>query len=525
METIIRNLDIFIKKYHFTLLLKNILFFLTLTILITIFFLFVEHTLWLDTLLRKIVFWSLLAFVLLIGIWYLLLPFVQISKFSRRIDRYKAADIIGKFFPEISDKFRNLLELNELHGVSREKYVLLEAAIIQKSKGLTVFKFPKAIDYSKLKRTLFLATPIILGMLLLTFTKPQFITEPFQRIINYNTYFEKPLPFEFVLLNDELSGLQGEQLVIEMMLRGNVIPSDASIDIEGNLYPMRKIDKQSHQYTIQQLKKNFSFRFFANGYYSAYFDVEVVVKPVILSFAAELVFPKYIQKQSEIKKNSTDFLVPEGTQINWTFHSRDVSKMVYYIEKAEKIIENVPTKKDIYRHSQIFKRSEQIRFLYSNEYRNLLDTLQMFVEVIPDNYPSINLIEARDSIFLNRIYFSGEITDDYGFTNLKFHYKTKQEKTFEQIEIPISKQLTEQRFYYMFDFSIIDGWREKEIEYYFTVSDNDGVNGAKTTKSNIRYFSMPDPEKNERNIQSKAREYFFRYVKFINRSAKDDARI
>jgi hypothetical protein len=503
MESIINKLDNFIRKYHFSLLVKNLIFFLLFTTLLIVFFSFVEYSLWLDTTFRTVIFFLFVLSVFLSGVWYLFLPFVRISRFHKRIDRYKAADLIGKFFPEVQDKFRNLLELNDVSNVSREKTELLEAAILQKTKSLNIFQFQKALDFSRLKRAGFLLLPVLLGFFMLTFTKPDIVQQSFERILKYNTEFEKPAPFEFELLNEELTGLQGQTATLQLKLSGTSIPPKATIFINGNSYPMQKTSASLHQYTIQQLKENFRFSFEANGYRSKDYTFNVIVKPTILNFGAELIYPAYTAKQNEMVSNATDFLVPQGTRIRWSFKGKDISRIIALYKDKEETLQNLPMHPNAFGWSAVFMQSGKVDFSSSNQYIQNSDTLTMFVEVVPDAYPAIQIEEIRDSLLLNRVYYSGEVSDDYGFNALKFYVKARSQNDYTVVDLPFSQQISEQRFYYIYDFSEIPNWREEEIEYYFAVSDNDGVNGSKTTRSLVKMFTMPGKEELKQSYQEK----------------------
>ncbi len=59
----------------------------------------------------------------------------------------------------------------------------------------------------------------------------------------------------------------------------------------------------------------------------------------------------------------------------------------------------------------------------ANEYLRNADSLSYTVSVIPDNYPTISIEQVRDSIYDKKIYFTGLIKDDYGFSRLTFNYQ------------------------------------------------------------------------------------------------------
>jgi hypothetical protein len=503
MDSLLSNLDKFIRKYHFTLLVKNIIFFFLFLIAVVLLFSLIEYSLWLNSTPRKVLFFGLLILTFCLGLWFFFLPFMKISKYYKKINRFDAADIIGYYFPEIRDKFRNLLELRKIEHVSRENIALLNAAIQQKSEKLTGFKFSSAIEKSRLKRAAILFLPVLTGFIFLAFTMPETIKNPLDRIVHYNTKYEKPAPFEFVLESEILSGIQGDNAIIELAFRGEAIPDGSNIIINGNAYPMQRLSTSKYQYTIKQLKTDFVFHFEANGFVSREYHFDVIVKPSIVSFIASLTYPAYTGRVNETKKNSTDFQVPQGTKINWTIQAKDVSKIIATSFEKEYLLSQMPGGASVYRFQKQFGHPENLIFTAFSDQVVVKDSILMFIDVIPDQYPNIIIEELRDSLYINRIFFTGNINDDYGFTELNFYYKPEGKEDFIKSGIPFTQQIIDQQFYFMFDFSAIDQWREIPIDYYFSITDNDAVNGRKTTKSHIRTFVMPDSEEMEKVYEEK----------------------
>jgi hypothetical protein len=100
-----------------------------------------------------------------------------------------------------------------------------------------------------------------------------------------------------------------------------------------------------------------------------------------------------------------------------------------------------------------------------------------------------------DSLFADRIYFKGNIKDDYGFSSLKFVYSVfntahnllEQNKT---IDIHIDKNATIQDFYFHIDAGALNLNPGYSMEYFFEVKDNDGINGPKASKTQAVAFRL-----------------------------------
>ncbi|GAB1451438.1 hypothetical protein MASR2M47_14940 [Draconibacterium sp.] len=112
---------------------------------------------------------------------------------------------------------------------------------------------------------------------------------------------------------------------------------------------------------------------------------------------------------------------------------------------------------------------------------------------------------------LTRFYFKGNIGDDYGFSKLQFHYNIDNMDS--AISIPFVKMMTDQEFYFAFDFMDLNQ-KEGIVSYYFSVSDNDAVNNYKTTTSNSFSFQFPNSEE----ILAKDKEQFEKLQANIDKS-------
>lgn len=491
MSNIISKIDSFIKNYHRNLLLKNMLFFGIYFISLILLLSFIEHLVWFSSSSRKVILFAALLFILFMGIYWLLLPFIKLTKFSKKIDRKTAADIIGKFFPEISDKFRNILELNDILNVSRENIALLEAAIEQKSSKFSNYNLNLAINKSNLYKAFFVFISTFGFLLALYFVNPIIISGSINRITNFNTTFTKPAPFEFILHNKTLSSVQGENIEILLSLEGNRVPAEAKIIIENNEFNMVKIDRNKFSYQINNLNESFNFKFKASDYFSSSYKFNVFSKPKISGFAVELVYPSYLQKQPEVIQNITNLTVPQGTSVRWSFSTAKADQMFVVNNKQKVELTQNTIKKHVFQFSTTIHSFSQFLFSVANQEKMFSDSLYATVDVIKDLYPVITFDQKIDSLLPNKRFFKGSIADDYGFTSFYFYYKAINEKNYTKVPIPFNKNILEQEYFYFFNFSDIPNWKESSIQYFFEVSDNDGVNGPKSTRTQEYIFEMP----------------------------------
>ncbi len=122
--------------------------------------------------------------------------------------------------------------------------------------------------------------------------------------------------------------------------------------------------------------------------------------------------------------------------------------------------------------------------------------LSYSIDVIPDLFPEIEVMQIIDSTQLTRFFFKGVIGDDYGFSGLRFHYNIDNSDS--TISIPFVRSMNDQEFYFSYDFNDLPQ-KEGSISYYFSVTDNDAVNHFKTTTSESYLFLFPNKEELQAN--------------------------
>ena len=113
---ILQALDAFIRKYYKNLLLKGVLYAVGIVLTLFLALVLLEHFGWMSPTARALLFWGGLAAVAAVVAWLVIRPLLKMHGLGKCIDRPQAARIIGRHFPEVSDKLLNLLQL--MDGVS-----------------------------------------------------------------------------------------------------------------------------------------------------------------------------------------------------------------------------------------------------------------------------------------------------------------------------------------------------------------------------------------------------------------------
>lgn len=468
-----------------------------------------EYFSWFNTGIRSALFYTFMSTtVYLIG-RYIILPIAQISRLGKVINHEKAAEIIGKHFSEVQDVLLNTLQLHSLEESNTENSDLIQASIDQKIKHLQPVPFADAVDLKKNRKYLPYALPPVIIILTVLLISPSFIIAPSKRIIYHNEVFERPAPFTIKILNDKLQAVQQDDFTVKVKIEGDEIPSQLFLQSSQSNYRMEKESSVLYSYTFRNLQQNTPFIITADQYNSREYTIKILPKPIILSFDVLAEYPAYLSRKNETMANTGDLTVPAGTRLTWKFFTRDTRKLLFRI--GGKLTEVEAGKSNTFIQSVRMMSGMPYSVIIGNEYFSNRDSLSYVINVIPDLYPSIDVQEFRDSIYDNRLYYQGNIKDDYGLSKLLFTWSVKKqgsENTKDDIktrDVKFDKSLLQQQFFYFMDMSTLFIQPGDEVEYYFEVWDNDGITGNKSTRSARHIFKVPTLDEIEK-IRDKKNE-------------------
>ena len=493
----------FLRKYYLDKMYKGIILFVIILLATFIAFSLFEYFSYSNSVVRSILFYSFILLAVGIAVAYIILPALKISGLGKQLSNEEIAKIIGDHFDQIDDKLLNLFELQkQMERGDYASYDLLSAAIDSKIDSFKAYSFVQAIPVQKTKRfALWMLLPIAIFLLLFSIKKELF-TEPTKRIVHYSEVYEKPAPYSFVVTNDSLKAFQYEDYTVNVKVEGSEVPDEVFIKYKNRNYKCQKNANSEFSYTFSNLQQNTEFQINTDEVTSTLYEIEVLPKPVMLGFNISLHFPSYLNKPDEVLENVSNLTVPEGTKITWNFITRNSDNLILMVDGHEKVISS---EKDNYLVNVTASNSFTYSILNKNKFMTGKDTLTDEVTIIKDMYPDIYVQSQQDSAYHDRVYFKGNIKDDYGFTKLHFVYNKldKDGKVISSgnvLPVKIQNGVTIQDFYYYFDQGMFDLNPGEQIDYYFQVYDNDGVNGAKSTKSSVQTYKVRTMDEIENDL-------------------------
>ena len=485
-DRLIEQIDAFIRKYYKNEMLKGVLVFTGFLLASWLLVSGLEYFGRFSSTVRLVL---LIVFILGNGFIlgrYFIKPLLNLYAFGKRIDRKQAASIIGSFFPNVSDRLLNTLQLNEVNNPDDRSYELLRASVAQRSNELSAVAFVDAVRYQESKRYLKYVIPVALAFLAVGVFVPSWLVDGSSSVMNYE--LAQPAPFSFRVVSNTGAIDEGESVTIEAEITGKYIPENTYIVSDRGRFLMKKTRKNRVAFTFENMKASTDFHFEAEDIRSDNFHINVIGKSSLGKLVAELHYPKYLGKKDEIVSNIADLDLPEGTQVNWTLAARNVKSIAVLWNDSTRFFPS-----DQAEFSAKYRSSGQLRFVMKNAVTSKADTASVQLKIIKDAFPTIFVNEAVDSLRASVRSFEGMVSDDYGLTSLKFHYviKSKEGKERRQSLSVQSVSGTSDKFVFTVDFSREQLDVEDKISYYFTVSDNDGVNGSKVTRSQAFVYELP----------------------------------
>lgn len=490
------------RKFYLNQVIKGLLIASTVLLSVFLFFVLIESQANFDRTTRTIIFYAYLVLAVFVFYKLILDNLLKFTIRTRQISDFIAAKNIGTFFPDVRDKLLNIIQLKKQS--TPDDYLLL-ASVNQKSHEIEHVSFSEAIDLRHNLRYLkILLIPFIIVIILAQFA-PSFITEPTKRIIQYNKEFVPQAPFQFHLINENLLAFKNEDYDIAVQLSGESIPSEVFLLLGDRRIKLQNEDDNTYIYKVEKVQNNFDVQFSAAGFTSPEFEINVVDRPNIKSFETELVYPEYLDRKIERLKNIGNFQIPEGTNIKWYFETLNANTFDITFDNENETVEPSKSDNQLFTIEKQFLKPTSYTLNLTNQYGKNKDVIQYKIDVIKDKYPTIDVQIHKDTVLYNLIVFGGQITDDYGLRNLRLNYRvsknSNRNEKFHSFPIQIDRSQTQQSFFLQWALDTLKLQSGDDLEYFLSVSDNDGINGSKTTKTGIYQFRLPDKKEIQETIE------------------------
>ncbi|PRY53859.1 hypothetical protein B0I27_103332 [Arcticibacter pallidicorallinus] len=504
---LIAKIDEFIRKYYLNQIVRGSLYLaaalMTGYIFVTISAYFGNFS----PAIRAVFFYSFILLQVGVFLRFLLIPLMGYFSLGKRIDHNQASLIIGKHFPHVQDKLLNAIQLKELSGKSPEASSLIESAINQKIAELKPVPFQSAIRIGENRKYLRYALPPLFVIILVALTAPYILSEGTERVIHYKKTYEKKAPFRFVLLNEERTALQGEDFIVQLKLVGNEVPDAVYLEDGPNTFKIEKVNTVNFKHTFKNLQKTKTIRFKGGDFFSEPFVIEVQERPSIAAARVDLIYPGYLNRKNERKNSLSDLTVPSGTRIAYRIVADHTPGLRVVREDG---IQQDLEKKDnsAYHYSLTATKSLGIQFSAKGRDTQDAGLVNFRVNVVPDEAPSIQIVERKDSLDKQMAFFLGQVNDDHGFKDLRLMYRMREGSTLSPLRskaIILDRLGVQQSFFRSVsaaDFKLQPG---QDLEFYFEVRDNDATGGYKRSSTEVMRIARPSVKETVKQVEQSQR--------------------
>lgn len=495
---VIRNIRRYKRKYYTNLLLRGFIWTLACLLAVFLVLAFAEYLAHFSSTVRTMLFFGFSGLALIVLYFWVIRPLGYLFSITKPLTDEEAAQRIGAFFPEVRDKLLNVLQLQQLAIGSP----LAAAGVRQKAAEISTVPFEAAVDFGRNRQYLRYLLPPLAILLLAAFFIPELITDSTKRLVSYKQEFRPEAPFQFQLLNDNLRGFRNEDYTLKLQFAGSAVPQVAYLMTDGRRVKMQK-EGNLFSYTFPKLQEEKKFHFEAAGFDSNDYTLALAERPDLKGFRVKMQYPAYLDKDPAALDNTGSFQVPEGTKVQWQFFTAATDSLRIHFSEDSVAMAGAPGKEQQLLFSKTLKTSQTYNVALKNRWSQNKEAIQYQIEVIPDRHPQVNLNKFTDTLLYNFVVLAGNVSDDHGLSSLRVHYrlsKAQKEGNYKSISLPLQRNSLNQTYYYRWQLDSLGIGAGDHLEYYVQVWDNDGVNGAKASRTGIYTLKLPDTREVDEQI-------------------------
>ena len=494
-----QNLDDFIRKFHRNEMLRGGLLLLAALPLAWLTVLGLEAFGQFGILARTVLFYAFVLAVGTVAIRFLALPALRLFRLRGGLSHAEAARIVGRHFPEIEDRLLNTLQLQERADATtpEQGQELLLASIHQRSEQLRPYRFTAAVDFGENRRYLKYALPPMVVFAALYTLVPEAVDAPTDRLIRHRTELVAPPDFR-LFCDGPLEAVAQSDFTLTVRTEGTVVPTRVEVVAGEGRFRMSRTPTGDWQHVFRNVRNSMDLVVSAPGTPALDLSLSVLPRPELQDLRIEIRPPAHTGLPPYQQRNEGDLDVPEGTVLAFQLGTRNTSNLgLRWGDKRERLDADVSNR---FSFSRTAEQDLSYALYPQSESVGVIDSVRYRLRSIADRPPTIRVAEVTDSTSLTRLTFNGIVQDDYGFSSLRFVWRRKgadQERL--ALDRPRGR---EDAFLHFWDLSDIGVGLGDEVEYWFEIRDNDGVNGAKVTRSRTFRYAAPTEEELAERLDS-----------------------
>jgi len=520
LDLILQQLQEFKKKFYLNMLVKGLIFSGGLILSFFLLYNLLEYFFYFPYYVRAFLFFSFLGLCLYAFMHWIFTPLAAFINLKKRLSDEQAAAQVGNYYPQIKDKLLNTIQLQSL-ALNND---LIAASLNQKSEQLSVFHFSESIrlgENKPLLKYILIPMAFMLGVALIY---PSLFVQGTERIINYQKFYAPAAPFNFVVQNNRLDAFKDEDFTLKVALTGKTIPNEVAILYQGKEQKLTREKDGTYSYTFSKLQQPVQFQLAGGGFFSEEYKLNLIARPNLTNFFVEVTYPAYLRKPVETIRNTGNLSLPEGSTVQWNFEASATDALTLAFKDPEQVL--IGTKdQNVFKITKKITGTQEYAVKLRNQHSENKDQMNFLISSIPDRHPDITIENFQDTASYAYMVLGGSISDDYGLTHLNLHYRITNDKinknsAYKAIPIRINPSQLSQTYYYQWELNNLRLGPGDRLEYFVQVWDNDGVHGAKSSRSRLFNFSVPSRSDYEKEMESNAKSIAGSLSKSVEKSQK-----
>lgn len=461
--------------------------------------------------------------------YFILIPFVKQFFLLKPQEINNTALEVGCHYPEVKDNLINVLQL-----VSSPTYFYSQSLILAAFNStwgkIEKLNFSSVLSYTHLKKKFFYGFSISIISLLLIILIPS-LSEASKRILNFNEEFLPPQRFYFQILPGDGEVLKGNSVEFKIKTTGVYSPTEVFLNIKDDTQSsfdkisLRKDSTGIFSFTMNSVRNGLTYFVNAEEIKSRDYRLEVVDPPVIILLSLKVIPPAYTGLSIlELRDNGS---------VEGLFGSTLQYELIATKElKSAKLVfdDNTETPLNIESNKASLKTTlkKNVNYFISITDKQGNKNLQPIIYNLTVRYdlnPEITLISPRTDVNIGtdfRLPIFVKIKDDFGFNKLLLHYRLSASRydiikeTYNSIEIPLAKGLTEADINYIWNLTSLSLATQDVVSYYLEVFDNDNISGPKSARTQELRLRVPSLEEIFAQVDEKQNSVEQELVKTLN---------
>ncbi len=446
--------------------------------------------------------------------WFVLQPLLRCTGIMKRESEESTAKFIGERFPQIRDRMLNVYQLSSRTREFSKFFSpeLVAAAVRTFLEEIQTINFRESVDRTALfsARRWFLC--MVGGCLFFFALFPHSLSGGLYRVVHFRTEFLPQAKYIFFINPGSKEIIKGDTVPVTIRVVP-VMPSLVQIPKELKLISRLENQEKAEERTIQKgpagiFQTAFEGVRATTEYYVCSGDIEskhdtltVVDRPLVRSFHLRLNYPAYTKLPERSQEEfAGDISAPAGTCITLTGAASKVLGQGF-VEFSDSSKSALVIHRDNFSVSfVVHKDTHYWLALADEEHLRNSNPVQYRIQIIPDEYPSVVILEPGKNIDIagdQTLALRMQIKDDYGFSSLRIGYRLAKSR-YEQAQenysyagFPDAVSGTIAEIPFAWNLSALHLAPEDVVEYFAEVFDNDAVGGPKSGRSALFTLRLP----------------------------------